>query len=88
MYQYAMKDAASEASSEVCCILGEYYQNRQDYEEAILWFYNAAYEQQSILNIRYQREIPLEGLIACYRALSMSEQEAYYQKELSCIEPG
>lgn len=22
MYQYAMKDAASEASSEVCCILG------------------------------------------------------------------
>jgi len=88
MYQYAMKDAASEASSEVCCILGEYYQNRQDYEEAILWFYNAAYEQQSILNIRYQREIPLEGLIACYHALSMSEQEAYYQKELSCIEPG
>ena len=84
MYQYAMKDAASE----VCCILGEYYQNRQDYEEAILWFYNAAYEQQSILNIRYQREIPLEGLIACYHALSMSEQEAYYQKELSCIEPG
>ena len=88
MYQYAMKDAASEASSEVCCILGEYYQNRQDYEEAILWFYNAAYEQQSILNIRYQRKIPLEGLIACYHALSMSEQEAYYQKELSCIEPG
>lgn len=88
MYQYAMKDAASEASSEVCCILGEYYQNRQDYEEAILWFYNAAYEQQSILNIRYQREIPLEGLIACYHALAMSEQEAYYQKELSCIEPG
>ena len=88
MYQYAMKDAASEASSEVCCILGEYYQNRQDYEEAILWFYNAAYEQQSILNIRYQREIPLEGLITCYHALSMSEQEAYYQKELSCIEPG
>ena len=53
-----------------------------------MWFYNAAYEQQSILNIRYQREIPLEGLIACYHALSMSEQEAYYQKELSCIEPG
>lgn len=88
MYQYAMKDAASEASSEVCCILGEYYQNRQDYEEAILWFYNAAYEQQSILNIRYQREIPLEGLITCYHALSMSEQEAYYRRELSCIEPG
>ena len=88
MYQYAMKDAASEASSEVCCKHREYYQNRQDYEEAILWFYNAAYEQQSILNIRYQREIPLEGLIACYHALSMSEQEAYYQKELSCIEPG
>ena len=59
MYQYAMKDVASEASSEVCCILGTYYQKQQDYEEAILWFYNAAYEQQSILNIRYQKEIPL-----------------------------
>lgn len=88
MYQYAMKDVASEASSEVCCILGEYYQKRQDYEEAILWFYNAAYEQQSILNIRYQKEIPLEGLIACYHALSMREQEAYYQKELSCMVSG
>lgn len=90
MYRYAMKDVASEASSEVCYILGEYYQKRQDYEEAILWFYNAAYEQQSILNIRYQKEIPLEGLIACYHALSMSEQETYYKKELelSCMVSG
>ena len=88
MYQYAVKDVASEATSEVCCIMGDYYRQNSNYEEAVLWYYNAAYEQQSILNIRYQKEIPLQGLIACYRALQMAEQEAYYQKELRNCEDG
>lgn len=88
MYRYAIKDVASEATSEVCCIMGDYYRQNNNYEEAVLWYYNAAYEQQSILNIRYQKEIPLQGLIACYHALRMDEQEAYYQKELCNCEDG
>lgn len=86
MYRYAMKDVASEASSEVCCVLGDYYRERTEYEEAVLWYYNAAYEQESILNIRYQRELPLQGLIACYAALGMAEQEQHYRSELESVD--
>lgn len=85
MYRYAMKDVASEASSEVCCVLGDYYREQKEYEEAVLWYYNAAYEQQSILNIRYQRELPLRGLIACYEALGMTGQEQHYRNELEAV---
>lgn len=85
MYRYAMKDVASEASSEVCCVLGDYYRAQKEYEEAVLWYYNAAYEQSSILNIRYQREFPLQGLIACYEALGMTEQEQHYRRELETV---
>lgn len=86
MYRYAMKDVASEASSEVCCVLGDYYREQKEYEEAVLWYYNAAYEQQSILNIRYQRELPLQGLIACYEALGMTGQEQHYRRELEAVD--
>lgn len=81
MFRYAMKDVADEPSSETCCILGSYYQKQKDYKEAILWYYNAAYEQESILNIRYQKEIPLQGLVECYRALGMEEMARHYEEE-------
>lgn len=82
MYRYAMKDVASDPTSEVCCVMGDYYRSQQDDIEAALWYYNAAYHQNSILNIRYQKEIPLKGLIACYEALGMSEQAEEYRQEL------
>ena len=52
MYRYAMKDVASEGVSEVCFELGEYYLAQKEYTEAALWFYNAAYETECVLNIR------------------------------------
>lgn len=82
MFRYAMKEVAEDASSETCCILGSYYQRQKDYKEAILWFYNAAYEQGSILNIRYQKEIPLLGMIECYRKLGMEEMAEHYEIEI------
>lgn len=80
LYRYAMKDIASEGVSEVCCELGEYYFTRKEYREAAIWFYNAAYETQSILNIHTSGDIPLNRLADCYQLLGMEEQADSYRK--------
>jgi len=66
-FKYALKVVASEGCSEICCELGTYFLERQDLEEAIVWFYNAVYETESILNIHSSGDIPLRGLAECYR---------------------
>lgn len=68
-----------EGCSEICCELGEYYLQTEDYEEAILWFYNAAYEAESILNIHCSGDQPLEGLMRCYAALGDKEQSETFR---------
>ena len=80
MYRYAMKDVASEGVSEVCYELGEYYFAQGEYEEAAIWFYNAAYETQSILNIHCSSDLPLKGLARCYEKLGMPEQAKEYRQ--------
>jgi hypothetical protein len=50
----------------------------QDIDEAILWFYNGAYETESILNIHSSGDLPLRGLSRCYRALGDEEQAAAF----------
>lgn len=78
MFRYAMKDVASEAVSEVCYELGEYYFGQGDFKEAAIWFYNAAYETQSILNIHCSSDLPLKGLGRCYEKMGMEEQAREY----------
>lgn len=79
MYRYAMKDVASEGVSEVCCELGTYYMEDGNYEEAVLWFYNAAYETEAILDIRCCKEVPLLGLSKCYAALGQPDLAKEYE---------
>lgn len=86
MYRYAMKDVAIEPSSEICFLLGSYYEDMRDYKEAAIWYYNAAFECQSILNIRYQKEYPIQGLIDVYYNLGLMDQVAEYEKMLAEIE--
>ncbi len=81
MYRYAMKDVASEGVSEVCYELGEYYFGQGDFTEAAIWFYNAAYETQSILNIHSSSDLPLKGLARCYEKMGMGEQAKEYYEE-------
>ncbi|MBQ8596171.1 MAG: glycosyltransferase family 2 protein [Lachnospiraceae bacterium] len=81
MYRYAMKDIASEGVSEVCYELGEYYFGQKEYKEAVLWFYNAAYQTACILNIHYRGEKPLYRLADCYEALGMLQEAAAYRAE-------
>jgi len=80
MFRYAIKGVTEEGISEVCFELGEYYMDQKDYKEASIWYYNAAYETASILNIHSSGDLPLDRLAKCYEALGMREQAAGYRQ--------
>lgn len=82
-FQYATKVIASEGCSEICCELGCFYESLENYDEAVIWYYNAAYETAPVLKLASSRQEPLEGLIRCYRKLDMPEQAEHFQKALS-----
>lgn len=81
MYRYAMKDIASEGVSEVCFELGEYYYETKIYDEAIMWFYNAFHESQSVLNIHYSGDLPLCRLADCYEKTGQKDRAEEYRKQ-------
>lgn len=79
-HKYAMKAVASEGCSEICLELGHYYMDQEDYHEAVVWYYNAAFETESILDIRCSRDKPLYGIAECYRQMGMEEEAKEYEK--------
>lgn len=81
LLKYSLKDATTEMSAEMCYELGDYYKKKGDLDEAIIWYYNAAYECASILDIRRSRELPRLALAACYRELGNEEQALDYERE-------
>ncbi len=80
-YKYAMKAIASSGCAEICLELGYYYMEEEDYEEAIVWFYNAAFETESILDIHCGGDKPLLGMAKCYRLLGMNELAEEYESK-------
>lgn len=68
-FKYAIKGIAGNGCSELCCELGNYYMEKKDYNEAALWYSNAAFETESILNRKYKERYPLEMLGECYEAV-------------------
>lgn len=59
---YALKGIAMGGCSELCCELGAYYEAAGDRQEAVMWYYNAAKETESVLNIACHTTIPTEAL--------------------------
>jgi glycosyltransferase involved in cell wall biosynthesis len=78
-FKSAIRDTASEGTAEMCCELGAFYKDRGDYPEAVLWYYNAAFNSQSILNIHCSKKIPLTELVWLSRELGKPEEEGYYK---------
>ena len=72
-FKLTMKDMLTTPCSEICYELGTYFLAHRDYEEAALWFYNAAYETSSILDIHTSGDLPLLGLVECYELLLADE---------------
>jgi len=77
-YKYAMKNIAGESCSEICYELGCAYEEKKDLDEAVIWFYNAAFETEPLLNIHYGGDYPLGKLAECYKLLGMPEQAKEY----------
>ncbi len=74
-FKLTIKDMLTTPCSEICCELGHYFAKEQDYLEAALWYYNAAFETESILDIHTGGDLPLKGLTECYRQLVEAEKE-------------
>ncbi len=80
-FKYALKNVAAEGCSEICCELGQYYLDDGDYKEAAVWFYNAAYETECILNIKCRDDLPFQALARCYRLCGKEDLAVFYEEE-------
>ena len=69
----------------MCCILGVDFEKCADYNEAAMWYYNARYETEPLLNIRSKGEIPLKGLIRIMSLLGQDEMVKLYTNELESL---
>jgi glycosyltransferase involved in cell wall biosynthesis len=74
--------AQNQASAEVCYELGEYFFEEEDYNEAAIWFYNAAFETECELNIHYAGDYPIKRLVNIYEILQNKELEEEYNRLL------
>ena len=61
-FKYALKVTVLGGCSEMCCEIGQFYSERNDYAEAAMWFYNAANETEAILSLAYKEDIPKKRL--------------------------
>lgn len=86
-FKYATKVLAVEENSEICCELGHFYEELEDYNEAVIWYYNAVYETQPTMKLACGGSESLKGLVRCYGALGCEEQVRLYAEELKkCAE--
>lgn len=84
-FKYTSKVIAGEECSEVCWELGRFYEDQGDYEEAVIWYYNAAYETAPVLKKTAGERDALEGLVRCYKALHMEQEAEGYRQKLTEI---
>lgn len=82
-FKYALKSVAAEGCSEICTELGRFYEEAGDLEEAVIWYYNAAYTVRPILVKVCGDKEPVEGLLRCYQKLGIQEQAEFYRNELT-----
>ena len=74
-FSVALKNVAVDGCSEVCCELGAYYFDKADYEEASLWYYNAAFETKPVLDVECGGGKALHALSECYSRWADEKQK-------------
>ena len=82
-FKYASKVIAGDGCSEICCEMGHFYEEQKDYEEAIIWYYNAVYQTTPVLALISGGRESLEGLARCYEQLGLPEQAQVYLAEIA-----
>ena len=61
-FRYALKNIALKGCSEMCYLIGNYYETIDDKKEALIWYQNAATETDCILNLSYQEKYAPEKI--------------------------
>ena len=82
-FKYITKLMASDPSSEVCIELGLFYERIQDFEEAAIWFYNAAFETVPSVVITSSGRDAAEGLVRVYDAMGMPDVGRGFADDIS-----
>ena len=70
--------ASEHTPSEAVFELGEYYRSRRNYKEACMWYYNAAFETEPLLNLKYHDSYPYLGLHISYVIMGDRENAAKF----------
>ena len=60
--------------------MGHWYENKQDYQEALIWYYNAVNETAPIISIRSGGTEPLDRMIEIYDLLGNTEEADNYRR--------
>lgn len=84
-FKLALKDMVTTPCAEMCLELGRYFLDKKDYEEACVWYYNAAYETESILDIRCQSILPLQEMAQTYKEWGEAEQNNNLELSRQCF---
>lgn len=71
LLKYGLKGVATRGSSELCMELGKFFQEKEDYEEAMLWYYNAANGTQSLMSLKASTSEPKERIAQCEKKLGI-----------------
>jgi glycosyltransferase involved in cell wall biosynthesis len=85
-FSVALKNVAAGGCSEILCELGFYYMERGNFDDASLWFYNAAFEVSPVLNIDTHTIIPYTALVTCYDESIKQKSESITPDELHALE--
>lgn len=80
-FKTALKSIIGKPIAEICCELGKYYEEKQDYEEAATWYYTAVNGAECELDIHYSGDYPLLGLSECYDKLGDAAEALNYREE-------
>ena len=76
-----LMDALNTPCAEICCEIGEYFFQAQNYVLASEWFYVAAYETEAILDVHASGDRPLYRLSDCYSCLATDSGKGIYIRE-------
>ena len=85
MMKFALKGVASQGSSELCMELGHYFYEKEDWEEAAIWYYNAAYETPCQMSLKAATSEPLSRLVNCYEKMELWDVAQEYRKQLENV---
>ncbi len=85
--KFAIKDVIMAGTSESCTILGRYFEDLGDPDEAAVWYINAHFETEPEVSLDHKNRIPLEGLIRiCEAKGDLKAAEGYRDRLRSVTE--